>query len=174
MSQKGGPANDGNLFDLVLELQSGILKSFGLPETPENEKLLWFSSVPTDSEVENIIRQLREKAIDYLTSNAKPDLQILKEAQEEMKDPYFILPELNIATHTYTLFVYSEILLAKRDSVENVLHELGFAEKRGLLNTIGNLVEGNYNNPSGALLDIKESGLKYIDQFLINNSKSKY
>lgn len=138
LSQKGGPANDGNLFELILDLQSGILKSFGLPETPENEKLLWFSTIPTDTEVENRITQLHEAAIHHLTTNANSDLQILREAQQENKDPFTILPELNITTHIYMIFVYNEILLGKRDSVENVLHELRFAEKYELLNTIGN------------------------------------
>lgn len=171
LSQKGGPANDGNLFELIIDLQSRILKSFGLPETPENEKLLWFSAMPTDTEVENRIRQLHEAAVHHLTTNAKPDLQILREAQQENKDPFTFLPELNITTHIYMLFVYNEILLGRQDSAENVLHELRFAEKYELLNTIGKLVMGNHVNSEEALKEIKGSGLKYIDLFLINNLK---
>lgn len=68
------------------------------------------------------------------------------------------------------LFVYNEILLGKLDSVENVLHELRFAEQSELLNTIGKLVMGSYANSEDALKEIKGTGLKYIE-LLINNLK---
>ena len=38
---KGGPTEDGELFDEIISLQDRILKSLGLPASEEHEKLLW-------------------------------------------------------------------------------------------------------------------------------------
>ena len=126
LEKKGGPSEDGELFDEILSIQGEILKSFGLPTSSENEKLLWFSRLPTGLEVENRIKLLHNTATEYLLSNARPDLQVLRDAQELEQDPYIVLPELKICTHIYTLFVYNKMLLKKKDTVENILHELKF------------------------------------------------
>ena len=40
LDKKGGPSEDGNLFEEILTLQDRILSSFGLPPTTENTKLM--------------------------------------------------------------------------------------------------------------------------------------
>ena len=178
LEKKGGASEDGNLFEEIIAIQAGILKSFGLPANPDNEKLLWFSSLPTDLEVWNIIAQLHKTATDYLLSNAKPELHILKDAQEHNLDPFYVLPELKITTHSYPLFVYSKILLERKDTVENILHELKFVNRPELLSVIGNLEQENVENAAEMVQLLKENGVKYLDDFLSSttakndNSKS--
>lgn len=170
LNKKGGPSADGQLFDQILVLQEGILKSFGLPPNPNNEELLWFNNLPTDSEVENRIKQLHKTATDYLLSNAQPELQILRNAQEQGQDPFLILPELKITTHSYTLFVYNKILLKKMDTIENILHDLKFVNRPNVLDAIGNLEQDNIENAEEVFEFLKDNGVKYIEQFMISNS----
>jgi hypothetical protein len=168
LDEKGGPAEDGQLFEQILEVQDEILKSFGLPATSDNGNLLWFGSLPTDSEVENRIKQLHETATNYLLSNAKPGLQILREAQEFNQDPFVVLPELKISTHTYTFFVYNEILLKKKDTVENILHDLELVNYPEVLEAIGNLEQAQAEKSVQIIQFLKETGVKYLDEFLLS------
>ncbi len=50
LDKKGGPSEDGQLFEQILALQDEVLKSIGLPATLNNEKLLWFENLPTELE----------------------------------------------------------------------------------------------------------------------------
>ncbi len=70
LDKKGGPSEDGQLFEQILAKQDRILKAFGLPISPNNEKLLWFDNLPTNFEIENRIKQLHKTATDYLLSNS--------------------------------------------------------------------------------------------------------
>lgn len=167
LEEKGGPSEDGHLFEEILSLQEDILNQFGLPATVENEKILWFNeSLPTDLEVEERLKELHEKAREYLLSPAKSETQILKDAQENKASAFSTLPELGISTHTYTIFVYEKILLNKRDKIENVLNELKQANQPKLLQILGNLEQGNFDNPQEVINVLKENGLKYIDDFV--------
>ncbi|MBK6836087.1 MAG: hypothetical protein IPG89_18175 [Bacteroidetes bacterium] len=74
LNKKGGPSEDGQLFEQILSLQDSILKSFGIPTSPSNEKLIWFSQLPTDYEVSERVKQLHTTATAYLLSNAKSEL----------------------------------------------------------------------------------------------------
>jgi len=167
LDKKGGPSEDGQLFEEILTLQDGILSHFGLPPTDENTKLLWFNgSVPTHLEVEERVRQLHKAAKEYLLSPAKPETQILKDAQENKASAFSTLPELGITTHSYTIFVYEKILLAKRDKIENVLEELRRANQPRMLTILGHLSEGNMEKPHEVIEVLKHLGLKYIDDFV--------
>ena len=167
LDKKGGPSEDGQLFEEILSLQDGILRSFGLPPTEENEKLLWFNgNVPTHLEVAERVKQLHKAAQEYLLSPAKPETQILKDAQENKASAFSTLPELGITTHSYTIFVYEKILLAKRDNVENVLAELKRANQPRMLTILGHLSEGNMEKPHEVIEVLKSLGLKYLDDFV--------
>ena len=170
LDKKGGPSEDGQLFEQILELQDGILKSFGLPVTSANQKLLYFKTLPTDTEVNERIKLLHKTATEYLLSNAKPELKILKDAQEAKQDPFIVLPELKITTHTYTNFIYEEILLKRKDNLENILNELKFVNHPDILDVLGRLGFGTLENEQDVISILKAVGVKYIDQFIIHNS----
>ena len=168
--KKGGPSDDGQLFEQILELQDGILKSFGLPSTPDYEKILYFKTLPTDTEVYERIKILHQTAIKYLLSNAKSELQILRDAQEIRQDIFLVLPELKITIHTYTIFVYEKILLKRKDIVENILHDLKFVNHPDILDALGRIGQGKLENEPAVVSILKAVGVKYIDQFIMHNS----
>ena len=72
LNKKGGPENDSRLFEIILATQDGILKSFGLPSTTINEKLLWFNYLPTEGQIDERIEQLHKTACEYLVSLPLP------------------------------------------------------------------------------------------------------
>jgi hypothetical protein len=170
LDKKGGPTVDGGLFEEILGIQEDILHKFGLPISPDYEELLWFKKVPSDIEMGARIQQLHSAASDYLLSNAKSELQVLLEAQQTRQDPQYVLPELKIATHIYTIFVYEKILLEQKDSVENILHSLKFSSHYDILNALGSLCFVPTDQDSAIIHFLKSIGVKYVDQFLLENA----
>lgn len=169
LEKQGGISANGQLFEQILTAQDSILDSFGLPAVLENQRLIWFSEIPSDLELDFRIKQLHEKASEYLSGDAKPELQLLTEAKENRSDPFEVLPELKIATHAYTLFVYNEILLLGKDSVENVLAALKLANRHEFLNTLGKLIFGGFENVFQAqksMIALRAVGVRYIDEFI--------
>ena len=170
LAQKGGATKDGELYERTVEIQEDILNSFGLPTSSENEELVWFNTPPTDTEVDERINLLHKSAATYLLSNVKSELQTLRDAQEFNQDPFTVLPELKIANHVYTLFVFNEILLKRKDTLENILHELKLTTQYDILNTLGGLALGTLKDRSTIIDNLKAVGAKYIDQYVMVNS----
>lgn len=96
----------------------------------------------------------------------KSELEILREAQESEQNPMTVLTKLNITTHVYALFVYERILLANKDTVENILNALKIADSFENLTAINNLKMGNVKNRDEQIQKLKNSGIKYLDEFL--------
>lgn len=164
--KSGGPLEDGQLFEEMLALQEGMLNSLGLPSTTENTGLLWFNGgVPTELELAERVRKLKQTAQEYLLSPARSEIQILKDAQESKASAFSTLPELGISTHSYTIFVYENILLARRDKIENVLEELRRANQPRILHVLGSLAEGTMEKPLEVIEALRQLGLRYIDDF---------
>jgi len=173
LDKKGGPQEDTELFEEILELQDGILMSFGLSLNPDNEKLLELDKLPIDFELDEIINQLKTNATDYLLSDAKTELQILRDARELNQDASYLLPELKIRTHTYTIFLYEKVFLKDKERVEDILQELRLVENTPeVLNALGALdnSEDKRSAESQELIKfITDSGVKYLRKFI--NSK---
>ena len=174
LTKKGGPSSDGDLFEQILDIQDTILSKFGLPASPDNEALLFFNSDPSDDEINVRIEQLNEEATKYLSSKTKTDLQILRGAQLTKQDPMYVLPELKIRTHSYTLFVYNNILLKEKDSPENVLLELKMINDYPyILGLLGRMEQGILDNESDVIEFLEKIGVRYIQQFKLHNSNSR-
>jgi hypothetical protein len=136
LNAKGGPGKAGKLFEKLLEKQDEVLETLGLPNTPYYQQLLEFDSVPWDNEFEKLVQLLQHEIENQKAKPQKSDVEILREAVQIKRDGYFILPQIGIPTHCYTLYVYNYILMLEHDSPENVLAELKLAND-GLLNTLG-------------------------------------
>ena len=101
----------------------------------------------------------------------KSELQILRDAQQTKQDPMYVLPELKITTHTYTIFVYDKILLKQKDRVENILHDLKFSNHPDILNALGQIQFGTTEQDHEIVFEFLEFiGVKYLQQFIIHNS----
>ncbi len=170
LEENNGPESNGELFENILEIQDSILNKFGLPITSNNETFLIFNNIPTDFEINEKIKLLNQTATDYLLSNVKTDIQILRDAKELKQDAFIVLPELKIPTHAYTIFVYDEILLNEKDSIENVLIDLRLVNKPEILNALGRLIQGDNEDAAKASEYLKNYSIRYIQQFIMLSS----
>ncbi len=170
LDEQGGPSQSTPLFEQILEVQDGILKQLGLPSNRYYNELIYFKSIPTSTELKERISQLHSAATNYLLSDAKSELQDLRDAQENQSDPMQVLPELKITTHTYTIFVFNKILLKRKDSVENVLHDLKFCNQPEILAALGQIQFGTTDHDPEVIEFLESVGVRYLQQFIIDNS----
>lgn len=176
LNQEGEPENNGDLFEEILEIQERILENFGLPTNhPVYENYLYFKNPPTDHEIFNRMKLLHKVAIDYLMNNVTTEIQLLKDAQESQRNTFHVLAELSLPTHVYMIFVYEEILLKRRDMLENILQEFRFANQPDILNRLGRLEEEELNDENATVQIFEDIGLNYVRQFVffIKNQTSK-
>ena len=177
LKKKGGPSRSGNLFERILMKEQDLLEKLDLPNTPYYHGLLQFDSIPWDNEIDNLINLLYQETEIRKNMNKKSDLELLIEARESNRDPMFILPQLGIATHVYTLFVYNNILMHNQDEPENVLSELKLANNPDLLDITGKMHFSPdwLKNAEEQIAFLEGKGLKYIRQYaldIITNLKS--
>jgi len=170
LNKYGGPEKNGYLFEESIFLSEKILKDFGLPNSNKYGKMLNFKSLPTDHDIELLIKKLKKTAAEYLQTSPKNEVQLLHEAIELNLDVDDVFPELDIPTHIYTLFVYNEILLKKVDSPKSVLDALRKANKSKYLNFLGGLVfTKKYGNAEKEMFEyLNNNGIKYLDTYLPN------
>lgn len=174
LNKVGGPTKNGELFEEILQIQESVLSKFGLPTNhPACESYLYFETPPTDTEISNRIKLLHEIAVDYLSAEPLSDIKILQIAKQDYRSALNVLAELSLPTHSYTVFVYEDILLEDKDTVENVLHELKFVSKLGVLGTLGQLEQGAIKNEDETIELLEINGLKYIRQFVFNYKNRK-
>ena len=168
IDSNGGPEENGELFEEYFYIRAKILASFGLPDSNKYGEILFVKTQPTDNDIENIINKLKQAASDYLLSPAKTDVQILEEAVELKLDPEQVLPEFGITSHLYTLFVYKEILLTKRDEPLAVLEALRLANDKKTLNLLGIVaLAKNFGEEEKKMLEyLNTKGVKYLDLYI--------
>jgi hypothetical protein len=176
LNKKGGPAKSGKLFERILIKQEEVLDEIGLPYTPYYQNLLSFDSIPWDNEIDVLIKLLHNEAKTQKNKSQKTDLEILIDAQKTNRDPMFILPQLKIKTHVYTLFIYNKILMYLQDTPGNILSELKLVNDGETLDIIGNMTYSTdwLENPEESISLLEKKGLKYVRQYfseIINDLK---
>ncbi|WP_294079257.1 hypothetical protein [Proteiniphilum sp. UBA5384] len=121
------------------------------------------------------MKLLHKVAVDYLMNNVTTEIQLLKDAQESQRNTFHVLAELSLPTHVYMIFVYEEILLKRRDMLENILQEFRFANQPDILNRLGRLEEEELNDKNATVQIFEDIGLNYVRQFVffIKNQTSK-
>jgi len=176
LKKKGGPTRAGRFFDKLMFKQQEVLEHFNLPDNPFNQALLHFEAIPWDNEIEEIIKILFNESILHRRKSKKSPETLLKEAKSSNRDPMFILPELGIRTHIYTLFVYNKILMYSQDEPNKILEELNLVNNDDLLETIGGMrfTTEWLENAEDSITALEARGLKYIRRFamdIINDLK---
>lgn len=160
--------NDCMEFESNFKTQDEILKIFQLPLKTEYYKLLWFKGLPDDILLEQRIAKLHLAAKEYLLSPVITEIELLNDAKERGDSSFDILPELNIETHVYNVFVYNKIFLRGKDSAEDVLRELRLANEEENLNMLGRLAMKTLDND--CIFQLKQKGINYINEFMWYNS----
>lgn len=168
IDNSGGPEENGELFEKYLHIRAKLLAGFGLPDSKDFGKILFVKSLPTDKDVDTIFNNLKKAATEYLLSPVKTEAQILEEAIANKLEPEQVLPELGITSHLYTLFVYKEILLAKRDHPLAVLKALRLADDPKTLNLLGIVaLTKNFGEEEKKMLEyLNARGIKYLDHYI--------
>jgi len=199
LKNKGGPCEDGSLFEEIIDNEIEILKHFGLPEDPRYFEIIQFETVPDEIEIDRRTELLKEVATEYLKSEGIPDLRILKESLIFDYDVANTFAELGILLHIYTIYVYNVILFKRKDTVENILEELRFVNgEPKILGLIGqmsvNYIPADINSRSEGCLTfqpdilytldgdekflniweivdlLEQKGVKYIRRFIVSHS----
>ena len=168
IDNSGGPEENGELFEEYFHIRAKILASFCLPDSDHFGKILFVKSLPTDNDVDAIINNLKKSATEYLLSPAKTEAQILEDAIEKRLEPEQVLPEFGITSHLYMLFVYKEVLLAKRDNPLAVLEALRLADDPKTLNLLGIVaLTKNFGEEEKKMLEyLNAKGIKYLDHYI--------
>lgn len=99
------PTTNSEVLEELFQTRSEILRSFGLPETPEYLGLLDFEDKPTDDEIESTLELLKSAATAYLLSTPIPDTQLLSEAQNLGMPWRFCLFFMSVSTFTPCSFI---------------------------------------------------------------------
>jgi len=167
LNKRGGPGKASKLFEKVINEEKEILEKIGLPDTPYYQGLLRFESIPWDNEINELIDILKKEKEAQNKKDTSSGLDLLKEAKKSDRDPMFILPQLGITTHVYTLFVYNEILMYGKDEPKNILNELKTANNPEILDITGRMdCDAEWlKNPLETISSLEKKGLKYIRQY---------
>ena len=168
LTKKGGPSRASRLFDKLIFKQKEVLEHFNLPDTPFYQGLLSFEAIPWDNEIDDLVTLLENESANQRHKSKKPPIELLKEARSSNRDPMFVLPELGIQTHVYTLFVYNKILMYNRDEPEKILEELNLVNNDDLLNTLGIMDSSTdwLEDAESSIAALEARGLKYIRRYL--------
>lgn len=170
LEEKGGPEEDGDLFEEVMGREEELLQAFGLPSAQKYTEILWKLAEKkscTPKTVQKTIEKLQQAAKLFHEKPVKPNLELLKEAQEDKPGAFNLLPELGFTTHIYTIFLYEDLLLEKKATPEAILQEMETVHRHQLYGPIAVLQQNlklTYRRTK-AYKELKTK-LQFLDAFL--------
>jgi hypothetical protein len=142
LEEKGGPDQDGDLFEEVMGREEEILKSFGLPPAEKYNKILWKLTEKkscTPKAIQHTISKLQAAAKEYHKKPVISGSAFLEAAQLLNLSAFDVLSELGFVTHIYTLFLFDELLLKKESAVGAILQELETVQELDLYGPVAKL-----------------------------------
>lgn len=153
----------------LFHYEKQLLSLFGLPLNPDLYLFLFnMTSICRHDEhdAQWLYRQLSLKAEAYFSEEQQNDRQLLYSAKADKKDPFEILPALDVPINSYTIFLYDEIVLKNRGKDQEMLREFQLLKKNNLISEIYMLCfDANYqcNTLYHQLISI---GLKHLPYYL--------
>jgi len=155
---------DAKNFEAVLALQDDIIRCFGFNPSFDHESFL--DSVKEGEEAK-WIEWMKGEAEAYLKGPTKTHKAILTDAQKCDEDSDMVLREFDLPHHVYTDFVYDEMLLKQKASVEDVLHDFKLLmEDRKALSSLGMFALQNSSRKDREYLTkLETKGLNYLNEF---------
>jgi hypothetical protein len=179
LDQLGGIEKNGILFEEYLMLRAKILSVFGLPDSNEYATIFSPKKETVEKSVQSIIEMLHLTAHAYLSSTPETEQAILEKALLNSSKAEHILPILGISTHLYTIYVYNEVFLKKKDNPAAVLEALKLADSPKTLNILGILaLSDNFGEEEKTMLEyLNRVGIKYLSDYIgayrIENKKEE-
>lgn len=168
LDRRGGPEEDGDLFEEVLGLEDEVLESFGLPLSNKNKSILWKltqKSEFTEKHLQQTVSHLQAAAERHLFAPVLSDLEQLKKGKELNRSAFDVLPELGHPTHEYTIYLYNDVL--HFISPEEVLAELSALKRLDCYGELATL-KNNYPRTFRKTKVYKQHKpyLKFLDGYL--------
>lgn len=163
-----GIENNSILFEKYLELREAILNRFGLPESKINAQILHFKSSPSFVEIEGYIGELKRRATEYLLSPVETNEKILLDAIKSRREAEEVIPELGINLHVYSIFVYREILLTKRENPSVIIEAMNIVNDPQILNLLGTIAFAKDlgDHERSMMTDLSLKGVKFLSEFI--------
>jgi hypothetical protein len=119
------PNINSDLMDTLIALENEMVKPFGLPAHAQevNDMLQTFQLFGDDKKttVQQLYEQLTNFATWKLSTNAKTDLQLLEEAQEQQLMFNQVMPYMGFYATVFNNFLYKHCLLHLKLSPSQVL-----------------------------------------------------
>ena len=151
----------------VLDIEFEILKKFGLPDTENFRGILdlfsWNETI-SEQEVGELHEQLKAIAIEFLSSPAKSDIEILFEGKLNNLVAGDILPQTAFDANSYNVFLYESMFYSDHYAIELILEEMMKGNQIPLftLKRIDTalLLKGKLDK------EVKHIGLKYWPDFV--------
>jgi regulator of sirC expression with transglutaminase-like and TPR domain len=166
LDETGGPAENGELFETVIEMEEDILRALELPPAQKYREMLW------GNDVQQIVDSLEMERIKYGDRPIVDPMLLLVDAVLKKKDdPYNLLPMAGFSVHMYQLFMFSEKMLGSSGprEMDDIMAEMRLAEEYlGDLGKVG--IEGIRNNPE-LYRKLLDAGFESLDEYLIHNEK---
>ena len=166
LDKKGGPEKDAKLFEKVIYLEDEILKKFGLPSIREYSEVLWNLQINSESDLKKAITFLSNKAKTYLSKPVVNLIALINNAKAQKIEAYDFLKEIGISTHEYTIWICS-LFYSDKISAEDAIKELILCKKPSLLGKASLVSNENHPEKSKFYKELKNTGLNYIDDFII-------
>ncbi|MFW5776601.1 MAG: hypothetical protein ACOCZB_04860 [Spirochaetota bacterium] len=156
LDTKGGPEEDGELFEETLRLEEDILELAGLAPTATNTALLYKLKDQDNAgaAVAFVQSLLHIASLENKQENYAP-LEILAQGIANRETPFDVLPQMGLITHEYTLYLY-ELLLDEPSELLDVYNEL--MRTRELLEPIS-LLKQRYD-------ELKGMNVRFLERFL--------
>lgn len=146
-----------------------IVQAFKLPDKIKIYLFLYNRArvlITDELKVDKLYYELSLIAEEHNTPKLLSDKLIIQNATNNEIDPFDFLPDLSVSANSYTLFIYNEILLKKREPEEVICQEFQLLKKLDCLTDIYLLCfDSNYpENP--IFHELKASGLQFLTDYL--------
>ncbi len=170
LSLEGGPTNNGEKFIKKVKIEKEILSYFGLPLSSKYIKLIWntFEVMENVNDAISILLdELEEKAKEFELSKAKSMATKLMEGLKNKTEAFDLFPDMQIDLNLYTLFIYNEMFVRKKEPIEKIIQELDKVKGKECLSDIYQLskISKNYEE-SDFYQSLKNRRLNYLDNFV--------
>lgn len=163
LEDKGGPENDGALFEEVISIQEDLMDLYGLPTSSDFYNVMFDGKDWLEvAEIDAAITRLETASAGYMKQTGVEGRKALVAASEANVDPLTVLPKAGFTNHSYQIFLYERLATASPRERLKIFEEMERAEDH--LNDLGRL-EGLYQ-------DLAAAGLNRMDAFLNQEGQS--
>lgn len=167
---EGGPTQNGEKYLQKVHIEKKILAFFGLPLKSKYVKLIWNTFEITENmndAIAMLMQTLSHQSKLYESTKHKQIDEKLKLALENKSEAFEFLPEINIDLNLYTLFIYNEIFIQRKEPLLLIIQELDKINNKASISNIYqlSLLSDNYEQ-SIYYKTLVNQGLIYIDDFV--------